>query len=122
MHRTKPTKSPIPSLPQEQAPRQPTTGLSGTRWLEELFCGKQPKSPLLISTFDSSEVTLPPFLQPSHPNEPPIPGPSQSLELQEDVWTCEPEPEVAATQSTEEPFGKPPLYSLTLTSFSSPLL
>ncbi|MBW0591654.1 hypothetical protein O181_131369, partial [Austropuccinia psidii MF-1] len=29
--------SPIPSLPCEQAPRQPTPGLSGTQWSEELF-------------------------------------------------------------------------------------
>ncbi|MBW0480863.1 hypothetical protein O181_020578 [Austropuccinia psidii MF-1] len=122
MQRTKPTKSPVPSLPREQTPRQPTTGLSGTQWLEELFCGKQPKSPLLISTFDSSEVTLTPFLEPFHPNEPPIPGPSCSTKPQEDVWTCEPEPEVAPIHSTEQPFGKLSLYFLTLTNFSSPLL
>ncbi|MBW0592863.1 hypothetical protein O181_132578, partial [Austropuccinia psidii MF-1] len=29
--------SPIPSLPHEQTPRQPTPGPSGTRWSEELF-------------------------------------------------------------------------------------
>ncbi|MBW0496160.1 hypothetical protein O181_035875 [Austropuccinia psidii MF-1] len=88
-----------PSLPREQAPRQPTPGLSGTRWSEELFC------------------------KPSQAEEPPIPGRSPSSEPPEDVPTCEPEPEVAPTQSTEEPFGKSPLlflcsYQLFLT-FSS---
>ncbi|MBW0532411.1 hypothetical protein O181_072126 [Austropuccinia psidii MF-1] len=39
--------------------------------------------------------------------EPPIPGPSPSSEPPEDVPTCEPEPEVAPTQSTEEPFAHP---------------
>ncbi|MBW0554410.1 hypothetical protein O181_094125 [Austropuccinia psidii MF-1] len=29
--------SPVPSLPREQTPRQPTPGPSGTRWSEELF-------------------------------------------------------------------------------------
>ncbi|MBW0554888.1 hypothetical protein O181_094603 [Austropuccinia psidii MF-1] len=48
----------------------------GTQWLEELF------------------------------REPPIPGPSPSSKPPEDAPTCEPEPEVAPTQSTEEPFGK----------------
>ncbi|MBW0582873.1 hypothetical protein O181_122588, partial [Austropuccinia psidii MF-1] len=29
--------SPVPSLPREQTPRQPTPGPSGTRWSEDLF-------------------------------------------------------------------------------------
>ncbi|MBW0580005.1 hypothetical protein O181_119720, partial [Austropuccinia psidii MF-1] len=69
--------SPIPSLPCEQTPRQPTAGPSGTQWSEEL---------------------LP---------EPPIPGLSPSSQPPEDDTTREPEPEVAPTQSTEEPFARP---------------
>ncbi|MBW0540248.1 hypothetical protein O181_079963, partial [Austropuccinia psidii MF-1] len=42
--------------------------------------------------------------KPSQTKEPPIPGPSPSSEPPEDVLTREPEPEVASTQSTEEPF------------------
>ncbi|MBW0554325.1 hypothetical protein O181_094040 [Austropuccinia psidii MF-1] len=45
--------------------------------------------------------------EPSQHNEPPIPGPSPSSEPPEDVLTCEPEPEVAPTQSTEDPFVCP---------------
>ncbi|MBW0487970.1 hypothetical protein O181_027685 [Austropuccinia psidii MF-1] len=78
---------------------------SGTRWLEDLFCSKQPKFHL-ISTFDSSELTVPPFVEPSQMDEPPIPGPSQSSSPPEDVLTREPEAEVAPTQSMEEPFVK----------------
>ncbi|MBW0576549.1 hypothetical protein O181_116264 [Austropuccinia psidii MF-1] len=88
-----------PNFPREQTLRQPTPGLSGTRWLEELFH------------------------EPSQTKEPPIPGPSPSSEPLEDVPTCEPEPEVAPMQSTEEPFRNSPLlflhsYQLFLT-FSS---
>ncbi|MBW0504323.1 hypothetical protein O181_044038 [Austropuccinia psidii MF-1] len=75
--------SPVPSFPCKQTLQQPTPGPSGTQWLEELFC------------------------EPSQPKEPPIPGPSPSSEPPEDVPTCEPEPEVAPTQSTEEPFACP---------------
>ncbi|MBW0517068.1 hypothetical protein O181_056783 [Austropuccinia psidii MF-1] len=64
-------------MPREQILRQPTPGPSGTQWLEELF------------------------------HEPPIPGPSTSSNLPEDVPTCEAEPEVAPTQFTEEPFACP---------------
>ncbi|MBW0588447.1 hypothetical protein O181_128162 [Austropuccinia psidii MF-1] len=79
--------SPIPSLPRKQALRQPTPGTSGTQWSEELF------------------------REPSQTKEPPIPGPSPSSQPPEDDTTHEPEPEVAPTQSTEEPFGKsPPLF------------
>ncbi|MBW0546416.1 hypothetical protein O181_086131 [Austropuccinia psidii MF-1] len=66
--------------------------------------------PFLISTFDSIELTLPPFVEPSQHNEPPIPGQSQSSESHEDSSSHEPEPEVAPMQSREEPFGKSPLY------------
>ncbi|MBW0541419.1 hypothetical protein O181_081134 [Austropuccinia psidii MF-1] len=45
--------------------------------------------------------------EPSQHNEPPIPGPSTASEPPEDVPTYEPEPEVALTQSTEEPFACP---------------
>ncbi|MBW0521673.1 hypothetical protein O181_061388 [Austropuccinia psidii MF-1] len=43
-------------------------------------------------------------IKPSQHNEPPIPGPSPSSKPPEDVPTCEPEPEVAPTQSMKEPF------------------
>ncbi|MBW0583398.1 hypothetical protein O181_123113 [Austropuccinia psidii MF-1] len=75
--------SPFPSLPREQTPRQPTPGPSGTRWSEELF------------------------REPSRAKEPPIPGLSPSSQSTEDNTTCDPEPEVAPTQSTEEPFSCP---------------
>ncbi|MBW0533255.1 hypothetical protein O181_072970 [Austropuccinia psidii MF-1] len=97
--------SPIPSFPCEQTPWQPTPGPSGTQWSEDLFHGKQPELHL-ISTFDSSELTVPPFVEPSQTDEPPIPGLSPSSKPHEDVPTCEPEPEVALTQSMEKPFGK----------------
>ncbi|MBW0586350.1 hypothetical protein O181_126065 [Austropuccinia psidii MF-1] len=75
--------SPVPSLPCEQTPRQPTPGPSGTPWSEESF------------------------REPSQTKEPPIPGPSPSSQPPEDILTCEPEPEVAPMQSTEEPFAHP---------------
>ncbi|MBW0511958.1 hypothetical protein O181_051673 [Austropuccinia psidii MF-1] len=99
----------MPNLPRKQTPQQLTPGLSGTQWLEDLFRSKKPKFSL-IYTFDSSELTLPPIVEPSQPNGTPIPCPSPSAEPHEDVPTCEPEPEVAPTQSTEEPFGKSPLH------------
>ncbi|MBW0510255.1 hypothetical protein O181_049970 [Austropuccinia psidii MF-1] len=83
--------SPIPSLPGEQTPPQPTSGLSGTQWLEDLFHGKQPKLHL-ISTFDSSELTVPPIVEPSQMDEPPIPGRSPSSKPHEDVLTSRPGP------------------------------
>ncbi|MBW0534239.1 hypothetical protein O181_073954 [Austropuccinia psidii MF-1] len=98
--------SPIPSLTCEQTLWQPTPGPSGTQWSEDLFRGKQPKFHL-ISTFDSSELTLPPFVEPSQTNEPPIPGWSPSSEPHEDVLTHDPEPEVALRKSMEEPFAHP---------------
>ncbi|MBW0484743.1 hypothetical protein O181_024458 [Austropuccinia psidii MF-1] len=45
-------------------------------------------------------------LVPQH-NEQPIPGLSQPSEPHEYTLTCEPEPEVALMQSTEEPFACP---------------
>ncbi|MBW0553975.1 hypothetical protein O181_093690, partial [Austropuccinia psidii MF-1] len=51
-----------------------------------------------------AELTLTPFLESSRTKEPPIPGPSPSSQPPEDNTTREPEPEVAPTQSTEEPF------------------
>ncbi|MBW0505803.1 hypothetical protein O181_045518 [Austropuccinia psidii MF-1] len=70
-------------MPREQIPRQPTPGPSGTQWSEDVSH------------------------KPSQHNEPPIPGLSQSSKPPEDVPTCEPEPEVALTQSTKEPFSRP---------------
>ncbi|MBW0531183.1 hypothetical protein O181_070898 [Austropuccinia psidii MF-1] len=101
--------SPVPSLPHKQTLRQPIPGPSGTQWLEDLFRSKQPKFHL-ISTFGSSELTVPTFVQPSQMDEPPIPGLSPSSEPHEDILTCEPEPEVALTQSMEERFGKSQLF------------
>ncbi|MBW0490850.1 hypothetical protein O181_030565 [Austropuccinia psidii MF-1] len=57
-------------------------GLSGTQWSEDLF------------------------REPSQMDEPPVPGLSPSSEPHEDNLTCKPEPEVAPTQSMEEPSGK----------------
>ncbi|MBW0493993.1 hypothetical protein O181_033708 [Austropuccinia psidii MF-1] len=75
--------SPVQCMPLKQTPPQPTSGLSGTQWPEDLFC------------------------EPSQHNEPPIPGLIPSPEQPEDIVTCEPEPEVAPTQSMEEPFALP---------------
>ncbi|MBW0478811.1 hypothetical protein O181_018526 [Austropuccinia psidii MF-1] len=115
--------SPVPSLPCEQTPRQPTPSPSCTQWSEDLLRCKQQNIPLLISTIYSSELTLPPFVEPSQPNESPIPGPSQPSKPHEDTSTCEHEPEVVPIQSTEEPFFNSPLnffYSPQL-SFTPPL-
>ncbi|MBW0481389.1 hypothetical protein O181_021104 [Austropuccinia psidii MF-1] len=49
--------TPIPCMSQEQTQWQPTLGLSGTQWSEDLFCGKQKAIPLLISNFDSNVLT-----------------------------------------------------------------
>ncbi|MBW0480947.1 hypothetical protein O181_020662 [Austropuccinia psidii MF-1] len=89
-----------------KSPRQPNPFPSGTQWLEDLFCAKQPEFHL-ISTFGSSELTVPPSVEPSQTDEPPIPGPSPSSKPHEDILTHEPEPEVAPTQSMEEPFAHP---------------
>ncbi|MBW0576661.1 hypothetical protein O181_116376 [Austropuccinia psidii MF-1] len=87
MHRTEPTKYPVPLMPREQTLQQPTPGPRGTQWLEDFFC------------------------EPSQHNEPPITGLSQASEYQlpshENNLTREPDPEVAPTQSLEEPFAFP---------------
>ncbi|MBW0588530.1 hypothetical protein O181_128245 [Austropuccinia psidii MF-1] len=71
--------SPIPCMPCKQPLWQSTPGMSGTQWSEELFHGKQQHAiPFLILTFESSELTLPPFLDPSQQNYPPITGLSQA--------------------------------------------
>ncbi|MBW0532382.1 hypothetical protein O181_072097 [Austropuccinia psidii MF-1] len=73
-------------MPRNQNLWELTPGPSVTQWLEDLF----------------HEL--------SQHNEPPIPSPSQSSELQvpshEDASTCEPEPEVAPMKSTEECFAR----------------
>ncbi|MBW0495383.1 hypothetical protein O181_035098 [Austropuccinia psidii MF-1] len=56
--------SPVSSLPRKQTPWQPTPGPSDTQWSEDLFCGKQAEFNL-ISTFNSSELTVPPSVEPS---------------------------------------------------------
>ncbi|MBW0574887.1 hypothetical protein O181_114602 [Austropuccinia psidii MF-1] len=45
--------------------------------------------------------------EPSQHNEPPLPGPNPSSKPPEDVATRKPTPEVAPTQSMEEPFACP---------------
>ncbi|MBW0499097.1 hypothetical protein O181_038812 [Austropuccinia psidii MF-1] len=75
--------SPVPHMPCEQNPWQPTPGQSGTQWSEDLF----PET--------------------SQHNEPPIPGPSQPSEPHEDSLACGPEAEVPQTQSMEESFARP---------------
>ncbi|MBW0466512.1 hypothetical protein O181_006227 [Austropuccinia psidii MF-1] len=114
--------SPVPRMPCKHNLWQPTPRLSGTQWLEDLFCSKQPTFPFLILNFASSELTFPPFVEPSQYDEPPILGPSKASEPHEDPLTCEPEPEVATTKSMEEPFGKSHFTFFTLLNFSSPLL
>ncbi|MBW0501945.1 hypothetical protein O181_041660 [Austropuccinia psidii MF-1] len=96
--------TPVPCNPCQQTPWQPTPSPSGTQWSEDLFCSKQKAIPFLILSFDSSELALPPFVEPSQYNEPPIPGSSPSLNPHEDLSACEPEPEVALKHSLEEPF------------------
>ncbi|MBW0520860.1 hypothetical protein O181_060575 [Austropuccinia psidii MF-1] len=84
--------------------------LCGTQWSEDLWRSTQQAIPFLTLTFDSSELTLPPFIEPSQYNEPPIPGTSPSSKPPEDVSACEPEPEVAPKQSSEEPFAPPSTF------------
>ncbi|MBW0529709.1 hypothetical protein O181_069424 [Austropuccinia psidii MF-1] len=78
-------------MPWEQTLRQPTPGLSCTKWLQDLFH------------------------EPSQYNEPPIPGQSPSSKPHEDISACELEPEVPMTQPLEELFELPekiPLFIL----------
>ncbi|MBW0489704.1 hypothetical protein O181_029419 [Austropuccinia psidii MF-1] len=107
-------------MPCEQTLQKPTPGLSGTQWLQFLFGGNHPPFPFLILTFVSSELTLPPFVEPSQHNAPPIPGPSQPSKRHEDTLTCEPEPEVAPTQSIEEPFARLPNPALVIIINNTP--
>ncbi|MBW0513932.1 hypothetical protein O181_053647 [Austropuccinia psidii MF-1] len=74
-------ETPIPCMPHKQTPQQLSPGPSSTQWSEDSF------------------------RKPPQYNEPPIPGPSPSYKPHEDVSHCEPEPELAPTQSLEEPFG-----------------
>ncbi|MBW0554837.1 hypothetical protein O181_094552 [Austropuccinia psidii MF-1] len=67
-------------------------------------------------------MTFPPFVEPSQPDEPPIPGPSPSSEPREDVLNCEPEAEVAPMQSMKEPLDKSQLYSFYSSQIFSPFL
>ncbi|MBW0471106.1 hypothetical protein O181_010821 [Austropuccinia psidii MF-1] len=69
--------SPVPHMPHKKTLWQPTPGLSGTQWSEDLSCGKQQAFP-----FESSELTLPWFVEPSKKHETPISGPSQALDSQ----------------------------------------
>ncbi|MBW0466036.1 hypothetical protein O181_005751 [Austropuccinia psidii MF-1] len=103
-------------MPCEQTPQQPTLGPSGTQWSEDLFHSKQPPFP-----FESSELTLTPFVEPSQHHEPPIPGPSQPSKPHEDASTCEPEPEVSLKQSMEETFACQPTPTLVIIIDDTPV-
>ncbi|MBW0572301.1 hypothetical protein O181_112016, partial [Austropuccinia psidii MF-1] len=61
----------------------------------------------LISTFDSSELTLPPFVGPSQTNEPPIPGPSPSSKPHQDILTSHPTPLHSVIIIDNTPIGSP---------------
>ncbi|MBW0514864.1 hypothetical protein O181_054579 [Austropuccinia psidii MF-1] len=116
--------SPVPCIPCKQALRQSTPGLSGTQWSEDLFCNKQKAIPFLILAFDSSELTVPPFVEPSQYDEPPISGLSQSSKSQvpshEDAVTCDPEPEVDLMKSTEDPSVSSHFHFFLFPTFSHP--
>ncbi|MBW0579612.1 hypothetical protein O181_119327 [Austropuccinia psidii MF-1] len=84
-------------MPCEKTPQKPTPGLSGTQWSKGLFC--EPSQ--------HDEPPIPGLSPSSQHDEPPIPGLSLSSQPPEDIATCEPEPEVAPTQSMEEPFARP---------------
>ncbi|MBW0469213.1 hypothetical protein O181_008928 [Austropuccinia psidii MF-1] len=88
--------SPVQCMPHKQTPRKTTPGTSGTQWSEDLF----------------REL--------SQHNEPPNPGLSPFYEPPEDVATCEPEPEVASTQSMEELFDCPATPCLVLIIDNTP--
>ncbi|MBW0558559.1 hypothetical protein O181_098274 [Austropuccinia psidii MF-1] len=67
------------------------------------------------------ELTLPPFVEPSQYNEPPIPGPSPSSEPHQDFLACGPEPKVAPRKSLEEPFDFPTTPHLVIISDNTPV-
>ncbi|MBW0565175.1 hypothetical protein O181_104890 [Austropuccinia psidii MF-1] len=117
MHRAKLTKSLATRLSHSLYSVQGNSTATNSRpeLSEDLFCGKKQAIPLLILTFDSYELTLPPFVQTSQYNEPLIPGSSQSSKSQlpshEDALTCEPGLEMAPMKSKEDPFGKFPTFT-----------
>ncbi|MBW0504599.1 hypothetical protein O181_044314 [Austropuccinia psidii MF-1] len=71
----------------------------GWQWREDIRAWANPHHVLSLMVFKRQK--------PSQTKEPPIPGLSPSSQPPEDVTTCEPEPEVAPMQSTEEPFSHP---------------
>ncbi|MBW0564932.1 hypothetical protein O181_104647 [Austropuccinia psidii MF-1] len=81
-------ETPVPCMPCEQTPWPPIPGPSGTQWSKDLF------------------------REPSQHKEPPIQSSESQVPLHQDISTCEPEPEVAPTQSMEEPFGLAGIYQL----------
>ncbi|MBW0518169.1 hypothetical protein O181_057884 [Austropuccinia psidii MF-1] len=87
-----------PRMPGKQTQRQPTPGLSGTRWSEDLF------------------------REPSQHNEPPIPGVSQPSKPHEDASNCEPEPEAARCNPWRNLFVSTIFSCFPLPNFPSPLL
>ncbi|MBW0514644.1 hypothetical protein O181_054359 [Austropuccinia psidii MF-1] len=70
-------------------------------------CGNPLQAQVAPNGWRTHPVNLSPFVEPSQHNEPPIPGPSPYSKPPEDILPCEPEPEVAPTQSMEEPFARP---------------
>ncbi|MBW0500682.1 hypothetical protein O181_040397 [Austropuccinia psidii MF-1] len=92
----------------KQTPRQPNPGPSGIQWWEDSFGSKQKAIPFLILTFNSSELTLPPFVEPSQYNEPPIPGPSPSSKPHEDVSASHPATPHLVIFIDNMPIGSPP--------------
>ncbi|MBW0478981.1 hypothetical protein O181_018696 [Austropuccinia psidii MF-1] len=76
-------ETPVPCMPCNQTPWQPTSGPSGTQWPENLL--REP---------------------PQH-NGPPIQSSESQVTSLEEISACEPEPETDPTQSTEEPFDRP---------------
>ncbi|MBW0529139.1 hypothetical protein O181_068854 [Austropuccinia psidii MF-1] len=95
--------SPVPGMPHKKTPWQPTPGLSGTQWSEDLSH------------------------KPSQHNEPPIPGPSPSseppevalMQSTEDPFACPATPcSVIIIDNT--PIGSPPPSTPTPVSSQCP--
>ncbi|MBW0551763.1 hypothetical protein O181_091478 [Austropuccinia psidii MF-1] len=80
----------------------------GTQWSEDLLDGKQPTFPLLILTFASSQLTLPPFVQSSQHNETPIPGLSPSSKPPEEILTSCPATPCSVIIIEDMPVGSAP--------------
>ncbi|MBW0477208.1 hypothetical protein O181_016923 [Austropuccinia psidii MF-1] len=99
-------------MPEEKSLWQPTPGPSGTQWSEDLFHSKQQAFPFPILALEVNELNLPPFVEPSQHNEPPVCTPTQPILGLSEVpqtgnnSTHDPEPEVALTQSMDYPFDK----------------